>query len=141
MQTCVISVWRIKYRYLFLICSFSNLNGYINIFKIIFSFISFCGCSCRDIGSYVPTDEYRKFGKVQPDSLGAIVRSFKSAVTKRINELGKNTSKSVWQSNYYEHIIRNEKKLFFTRRYIELNPLKWELDEYYNSGNNNIKLK
>ncbi len=87
----------------------------------------------RDIASYVPTDEYRKFGKVQPGSLGAIVRSFKSAVTKRINELGKNHSKSIWQSNYYEHIIRNENDLFFTRRYIELNPLKWELDEYYNS--------
>jgi len=80
---------------------------------------------------YVPTDEYREFGKMQPGSLSAIVRSFKSAATKRINEMHKDSSKSIWQSNYYEHIIRNERDLFFIRRYIELNPVKWELDEYY----------
>ena len=81
--------------------------------------------------SLVPTDEYRKFGKPIPSSLSTIIGSFKSAVTKRINEL-KGGLGSIWQSNYYEHIIRNGKDLFFTRRYNELNPLKWELDEYYN---------
>ena len=85
----------------------------------------------RDKARLVPTDEYRKFGKPIPNSLSTIIGSFKSAVTKRINEL-KGGLGSIWQSNYYEHIIRNGKDLFFTRRYIELNPLKWELDEYYN---------
>ncbi len=84
----------------------------------------------RDKARLVPTDE-RKFGKPISGSLSTIIGSFKSAVTKRVNELRKGSAKSVWQSNYYEHIIRNEKDLFFTRRYIQLNPLKWELDEYY----------
>jgi len=85
----------------------------------------------RDTARCVPTNENRKFGEMIPGSLPVIIRSFKSAVTKRINELRKKTDSPVWQKNYYEHIIRNEKDLFFTRRYIELNPLKWELDEYY----------
>jgi hypothetical protein len=34
----------------------------------------------------------------------------------------------LWQRNYYEHIIRNEKELMRTREYIENNPPKWESD-------------
>ena len=67
-----------------------------------------------------------------PGSLPVIVRSFKSAVTKRINELRNLPGEPVWQKNYYEHIIRNENDLNNIRRYIEFNPLKWEIDEYYN---------
>ena len=37
-------------------------------------------------------------------------------------------SKKLWQRNYYEHIIRNEKKLNKIRGYILNNPLKWQLD-------------
>ena len=86
---------------------------------------------CRDTARCVPTNETRKFGEMIPGSLPAIIRSFKSAVTKRINEMRSELGLPVWQKNYYEHILRNEKDLYFTRRYIELNPLKWELDEYY----------
>jgi putative transposase len=64
---------------------------------------------------------------VSPDSLGAIVGSFKSAVTKRIgrelNETG------IWQRNYYEHIIRNDKDLQNKTDYIEANPLLWDQDD------------
>jgi putative transposase len=86
----------------------------------------------RDKASLVPTEE-RRFGKPVAGSLSTIIGSFKSAVTKRINELRKYKSTPIWQKNYYEHIIRNEMDLFYIRRYIELNPLKWELDEYYSS--------
>ena len=34
----------------------------------------------------------------------------------------------VWQRNYYEHIIRNEKALNQIRQYILDNPLLWHLD-------------
>lgn len=37
----------------------------------------------------------------------------------------------IWQRNYYEHVVRNDEDLFESRRYIEENPLKWELDELY----------
>ena len=35
----------------------------------------------------------------------------------------------VWQRNYYEHIIRDEAELARVRRYIDENPLQWELDQ------------
>jgi hypothetical protein len=34
----------------------------------------------------------------------------------------------LWQRNYYEHIIRNEKSLNHIREYILTNPMRWELD-------------
>ncbi|MCU0332044.1 MAG: hypothetical protein MUC75_01575 [Ignavibacteriaceae bacterium] len=40
----------------------------------------------RDTARCVPTDENRKFGVMIPGSLPVIIRSFKSAVIKRINE-------------------------------------------------------
>ncbi len=54
----------------------------------------------RDTARCVPTDEHRTFGKIQPGSLGAIIRSFKSAVTKRINEIRDKPGSPVWQRNY-----------------------------------------
>ena len=87
----------------------------------------------RDTARCVPTNEKRKFGKMFPGSLSVIVRSFKSAVTKRINELKNSPGKPVWQKNYFEHIIRNQIDLNNIRKYIELNPLKWEIDEYFSN--------
>jgi hypothetical protein len=43
--------------------------------------------------------------------LGNIVGSFKSAAAKRINEIRKTPRAPIWQSRFYEHIIRNEKSL------------------------------
>jgi putative transposase len=65
---------------------------------------------------------------VKPGSLGAIVRSFKSAAAKRVNEVRHTPGARVWQRNYYERVIRNEDELSSVREYIHLNPLKWELD-------------
>ena len=59
--------------------------------------------------------------------LSDIIRGFKSAVTKRIREIG-DTNFS-WQSRFYDRIIRNEKELYNIRKYIENNPLKWELEK------------
>ncbi len=77
---------------------------------------------------YAPTND--KF-KSPSHSLGAIVRGFKSSVTKRLKELSGNSELKIWQRNYYEHIIRNELDIQNIRQYITLNPLKWEIDEYY----------
>jgi len=69
------------------------------------------------------TDAY-----VVPGSLGAIVRAFKSATTRRINALNGTAGAPGWQRNYYEHIIRNESELDEIRAYMRNNPLQWELD-------------
>jgi hypothetical protein len=53
---------------------------------------------------------------------------FKSAATERINALRGTPSAPVWQRNYYEHIIRDEKSLNRIRQYIAENPLRWHLD-------------
>ncbi|MBF8265070.1 MAG: hypothetical protein HW384_934 [Dehalococcoidia bacterium] len=70
-----------------------------------------------------------EFQKPVPNSLPTIIRSFKSAVTKRLNELGENLPVTVWQRNYYEHVIRDKKELNRKIQYINSNPVKWEMDE------------
>lgn len=35
----------------------------------------------------------------------------------------------LWQRNYFERIIRNEKELIMTRNYIKSNPINWKSDE------------
>ena len=69
-----------------------------------------------------------QFAKPTSGSLPTIVRYFKSAVTRRINDLRGTSYTPVWQRNYYEHVIRNEDDLNEIREYIANNPVKWGLD-------------
>ncbi|MBN1452414.1 MAG: hypothetical protein JW963_15470 [Anaerolineales bacterium] len=64
---------------------------------------------------------------VKPGSLGAIVRSYKSAVSYRINK--EHNATGIWQRNYYERIIRNEQEMAKIWDYIETNPLHWADDD------------
>ena len=64
-------------------------------------------------------------GNVQSGSLGAIVRSYKSAVTRRINAARDGPGTPIWQRNYYEHVIRTEDELDRVVRYIAENPAGW----------------
>ena len=59
-------------------------------------------------------------------SLGAIVRGFKSAATKRINEMRHTPGKPVWQRNYYDRIIRDDQEMQRARWYVRLNPTRWK---------------
>ncbi len=64
----------------------------------------------------------------QSGSLGAIIQSFKSISTRKINTTNNIPGASLWQRNYYDHIIRNKKALNIIRRYITFNPLMWAYD-------------
>ena len=65
-------------------------------------------------------------------TIGAIVRGYKSAVTKQINLLGMiDGPKKLWQRNYYECIIWNEKSYQRISKYIIDNPAKWADDKFY----------
>jgi len=64
----------------------------------------------------VPRPE--QFGKPVPGSIPTIVRSFKSAATKCINEYRGTPGAPVWQCNYHEHVIRTEESLDCIREYI-----------------------
>ncbi len=61
-------------------------------------------------------------------SLCAAVQNFKSVSTRKINQQRDTQGAPVWQRNYYEHIIRNEKELDRIRAYIAGNPAKWAMD-------------
>jgi len=63
-------------------------------------------------------------------SLSSFISGFKSVCTKRVNIIRNSLGIPLWQRNYYEHIIRNEKELFEIRKYIENNPINWNDDEY-----------
>ena len=67
-------------------------------------------------------------------TLGAMVRGFKSAVTTRVNQKHGTPGKPVWQRNYWEHIIRDEKDLHNAQAYILNNPVQWENDELHSRG-------
>jgi putative transposase len=65
--------------------------------------------------------------RVQPGSLGAIIRSFKAIVTRRAHEeLAWNGP--VWERNYFERVLRDGQEFSDASRYIAENPRRWEFD-------------
>ncbi len=71
-----------------------------------------------------------EFQKIIPQSIGSIIRGYKIGVTKWSRE--HENVYTVWQRNYYEHIIRDEDDLNRIREYIISNPMNWEKDELFN---------
>ncbi len=72
-----------------------------------------------------------KYGKLQKRSLGAIIGRFKGSVTKRVRKMSIYRDFPIWQRNYYDHIVRNERSLQTIREYIMMNPERWAEDSYY----------
>ena len=64
-------------------------------------------------------------------TVGNIIRAFKARCTCAINKVNESVGISVWQRNYYEHIIRNEEAYLKIAEYIQINPLQWQDDTYY----------
>lgn len=60
--------------------------------------------------------------------LPEIVRAFKTFSARQINAMRGTFGTSVWQRNYFEHIIRNDETLQFIRKYIADNPARWAED-------------
>jgi REP element-mobilizing transposase RayT len=56
-------------------------------------------------------------------TLGHVVRAFKVRATRLIHKAGYGAFK--WQSNYFEHVIRNQNRLNTIRAYIRPNPSRW----------------
>jgi len=86
----------------------------------------------RGVLQYAPTIRFRS----PSQTIGSIIRGFKSTATKQINILRKtpvrahcNTPLPIWQRNYYEHIIRDEGELNRIRQYVIDNPLNWDSDK------------
>lgn len=63
-------------------------------------------------------------------TLGQMMAYFKYQTTKEAHRMGY-VEEKLWQRNYYEHIIRNEKEYWAVRQYIQDNPKNWEKDELF----------
>lgn len=70
------------------------------------------------------------FGKPQKGTIPTIVRAFKAAVTKQVNDIRNTPGAKVWHRNYYERVIRNERELIAYRNYIFANPMSWWLKDH-----------
>ena len=68
--------------------------------------------------------------------LPKIIQWFKTMTTNDYIRHVKNNhwipfNQRLWQRNYYERIIRNERELYAIRNYVHYNAQKWEEDDYY----------
>ncbi|QQS15435.1 MAG: hypothetical protein IPK84_03635 [Candidatus Moraniibacteriota bacterium] len=92
---------------------------------------------------YSQTDN-REHGEDKPSplpipigtTLGNIIGAFKSLTANEYIQHVKTKEfprfeKSIWQRNYYEHIIRNDREWNLIVKYIEKNPEMWKGDELY----------
>ncbi len=64
----------------------------------------------------------------QSSSLSAVIQNFKSVSTRMVNRRYFKPGNKIWQRNYYERIIRNDRELNAIRQYIHNNPLNWVRD-------------
>ncbi|MBK9734491.1 MAG: hypothetical protein IPO92_05775 [Saprospiraceae bacterium] len=87
--------------------------------------------------------------KSPSQTIGAIIRGYKIATIKKIKDHILNSDRGelqfaptgpteeiiqldfkIWQRNYYEHIIRDEKSYQTISEYIINNPAKWTEDKF-----------
>jgi len=92
----------------------------------------------RDANGVDRDDNNRATTRVAPTTktVGNIVGAFKSIVTVKYIYGVKNYGwlkfdGKLWQRNYYEHIIRDEKSYESISDYIENNPARWVQDKFF----------
>ena len=57
-------------------------------------------------------------------TVNEIIKGIKGLATRKIGF-------SIWQTGFYDHIIRDDEDYQIRFRYIEENPARWPQDEYY----------
>ena len=67
-----------------------------------------------------------------PQSLGRFLNGFKGAVTTVIRGQIDDPRFEVWQSNYHDRVVRNEREFDSFLSYILDNPARWEEDRFNN---------
>ena len=104
----------------------NHLHGIIVISD---SYGNVAGFDRRNVACNVPTNKNNKnnyYSKIspKPKSLGTIIRSYKSAITKTIKK--ELQIYFEWQQRFHDRVIRNNKELNKIRNYIINNPKNWE---------------
>jgi len=111
----------------------NHIHGIITITNVGAQFIA-PSCINRQTSHCFKINQSNKKGVMNQGAMnraptvGGILRSFKARCTYMINQIRNTSGIHVWQRNYYEHIIRDEKELNQIREYIVNNPIQWELD-------------
>jgi REP element-mobilizing transposase RayT len=80
--------------------------------------------------SHLPNNDNPSRPRGTSKTIGSIVRGFKIGVTKKIGY-------SIWQRNYFEHIIRSLDSYYHIERYINNNPMSWDSDKLFVEKSNN----
>lgn len=83
---------------------------------------------CNDTVNHEGEQPFAPTMGMKSRSLPSLLAGFKSSATNRINIFRNMPGAPVWQRNYFEHIIRNEKSLDKIRQYIFYNPAGWQND-------------
>ena len=117
----------------------NHIHGIVIIGKNKFNqyHVNIDGNGCRDAMHCVSTktimqpslNPKNRFGP-QSKNLAAIIRGYKSAVTKRARQINPHFT---WQSRYHDHIIRNPESDYNIENYIQNNVKDWTLDRFFNS--------
>ena len=100
------------------------LGAYVvmpNHFHGILQIIELDDC-CRGGSRPAPTG----LNTIKP--LGQLIGVFKTISAKQINQIRGSPGSSIWQRNYYEHIIRNQEEWERISGYIIANPDQWPDD-------------
>lgn len=105
----------------------SELDYYVIMPNHIHGIIIIDNQSVETGNQFLKTGHAPSLQKTRKHSLGNIIGSFKSAVTKWAHKNG--SSEFCWQSRFYDRIIRNESELYRIRKYINNNPLQWDFDK------------
>lgn len=79
-----------------------------------------------NVDTPLPENQMQKL-KSPSNTVGSIVRGFKGVAKIAINILRNTPGKAVWQRNYHEHIVRDDRSLSRIRQYIRNNPLQWSI--------------
>jgi putative transposase len=84
--------------------------------------------ACRD-----ETGQPQGVAPTTPLSVPDVIHRYKTLTTRRyidgVKQMGwPPFAARLWQRNYYEHIIRDEKSLLRVQEYIATNPMRWAID-------------
>ena len=106
-----------------------------------------CGIIVKDCLDYI--SDYLETYVIMPNHIHAILRFDNECVggvsrtprptnNRLSNVIGyfkrltnKKIGVNIWQSSFYDHVIRNEQDYHRIWEYIDTNPAKWADDEYY----------
>ena len=82
---------------------------------------------------FTPTGGTFNYNK---NSISSIIQAFKSKTTNKYIKLvydkkAEPFNKKLWQKDFYEHVIRNDKSYVKITQYINSNAIKWQEDKFY----------